>query len=165
MQPCPSYHLLMVSQYAITNVNLIGQTQPKSRMTPFDERNTRPHMNPVKEAIDSSEPTNNSCNEYFFSSESFKQPKKPQWKTKSLTIQKAVRKYCNENCFHYSYEPTQRSYNNVRLQQNLAMNSPCTLCTWHRKTRLINEKPHAIYDSKTLAKANRFWSTKTSRNT
>ena len=45
------------------------------------------------------------------------------------------------------------------------MNSPCTLCTWHRKTGLINETPHAIYDSKILAKADRFWSTKTSRNT
>ena len=30
MQPCPSYHLLIVSQYAITNVNLIGQTQPRT---------------------------------------------------------------------------------------------------------------------------------------
>jgi len=61
-------------------------------MTPLDERNTGPHMNPVKNAIDSSEPTNNSRNEYFLSSESFKQPKKPQWKTKSLTTVKAKEK-------------------------------------------------------------------------
>ena len=56
-------------------------------MTPVKECNTVESLSMV--ILDSFDPTNNSCNESFFSFESFKQTKKPQWETKSLTIVKA----------------------------------------------------------------------------